>query len=89
VVLDPPYAEDDTPAVLTHLLRPGWLSEDAVVVIERASRAAPLELPEVLVLAWERRYGDTLLTVVNYTTTGNISDSTTDSPRDSPTDREG
>lgn len=86
VVLDPPYAEDDTAAVLPRLVEPGWLSDDALVVIERSFRAAPLEFPEPLVLAWERRYGDTLLTVVTFTitdsNTGNISDSPTDSPID-------
>lgn len=64
VLLDPPYGEDEPAEVLGLLVRPGWLADDAFVVVERQTGAPQLELPEPLRPAWERRYGGTLLTVV-------------------------
>ncbi len=60
---DPPYAIDDAAvsAVLQGLLEHGWLAPGAVVVVERASRGAPLRWPAGLAAARERRYGEATL----------------------------
>jgi 16S rRNA (guanine966-N2)-methyltransferase len=63
VLADPPYA---TPAaevsgVLRSLVDGGWLAPDAVLVVERSSRAADWEWPTPLVGLRERRYGEALL----------------------------
>jgi 16S rRNA (guanine966-N2)-methyltransferase len=65
VFLDPPY---DTPAravaaVLEQLAAPGWLAPGATVVVERGASGAPPTLPATWAIAWERAYGDTLLSV--------------------------
>ena len=52
---DPPYNFDDWPALL------GVLRADAVVM----ESAAPIALPEAWVVARERRYGGTLVTVAH------------------------
>jgi 16S rRNA G966 N2-methylase RsmD len=58
--LDPPYA-DPVEAALELLTIEGWLSEDATVVVERASRSGAITWP----LGWSehrrRRYGDSTL----------------------------
>jgi 16S rRNA (guanine966-N2)-methyltransferase len=58
--LDPPYALDDVRVrrVLSDLLDHGWLSEDAVVVVERATRGGAFTWPPGLVPLRERRYGE-------------------------------
>lgn len=66
VFLDPPY---DMPAaelgdVLELLAAPGWLSDQAAVVIERPATAGPHSLPSEWQVAWERPYGDTLVVLV-------------------------
>jgi 16S rRNA (guanine966-N2)-methyltransferase len=63
--LDPPY---DTPApaltrVLGRLARPGWLAPGATVVVERGTRGDRPTPPASWATAWERAYGDTLLSV--------------------------
>jgi 16S rRNA (guanine966-N2)-methyltransferase len=59
VFADPPYAV--TPAavgrVLT-LLATGWLAEDALIVIERATRSGALEWPPGYLPGKSRRYGE-------------------------------
>ncbi|HEX3900951.1 MAG TPA: 16S rRNA (guanine(966)-N(2))-methyltransferase RsmD [Mycobacteriales bacterium] len=60
VFLDPPYA-DPVDAVLVGLATGGWLAEDAVVCVERATRDAAVTWPEGLVALRSRRYGDTTL----------------------------
>jgi 16S rRNA (guanine966-N2)-methyltransferase len=61
VCCDPPYDMGD--AAVTDALGPlvhdGWLSDDAIVVVERAPGAS-LSLPG-LRMTWERRFGDTLV----------------------------
>lgn len=56
--LDPPYAMPDPElaAVLTSLVT--WLTPDAVVVVERASRGGAPLWPAALVPVKERRYGE-------------------------------
>jgi 16S rRNA (guanine966-N2)-methyltransferase len=62
VLADPPYpmAEEEITAVLS-LLCDGWLVPQALVVVERASRATPLLWPDCLAGTGHRRYGETML----------------------------
>ena len=66
VLLDPPYdaAATEVPAALAGLVRPGWLTSDARVVVETAAAAAEPVAPSGLVVRSRRRYGDTLLTTL-------------------------
>ena len=57
-LLDPPY-ELAVTGVLEALLP--WLSDDAVVAVERRSRDAPLAWPEGYAGLRTRRYGETML----------------------------
>ncbi len=63
VFLDPPYpvATTEVEQVLSSLVAHGWLHDGSLVVVERATRGAPLTWPEGLVADRERRYGETLL----------------------------
>lgn len=62
-LLDPPYAVDDgaLAAVLEALVGGRWLASDAVVVVERATRAGPPPWPGGLRADDQRAYGDTTL----------------------------
>ena len=59
VVADPPYAltEEAVRRVLT-LLQAGWLADDALVVIERATRSGPVDWPPGFLPGKSRRYGE-------------------------------
>jgi 16S rRNA (guanine966-N2)-methyltransferase len=59
VLADPPYALADAAVtrVLT-LLQGGWLADDALVVIERATRAVPPDWPPGYLPSKSRRYGE-------------------------------
>ncbi|HEY6738529.1 MAG TPA: 16S rRNA (guanine(966)-N(2))-methyltransferase RsmD, partial [Actinopolymorphaceae bacterium] len=61
VILDPPYAlpQAAVGAVLTDLAANGWLAEDAIVVVERATRDGDFVWPGGFEAEKERRYGDT------------------------------
>lgn len=63
VVADPPYAlhADALAGVLRALVSGGWLADGAVVVVERATRAAPLQWPPGIDALRERRYGEATL----------------------------
>ena len=65
VLVDPPYELPD--AEIAGWLRTaeagGWLSDDVVVVVERAARSGDFGWPEPLVAIRSRRYGDTVLHV--------------------------
>lgn len=63
VFLDPPYdlSTDDVLADLSALRRHGWLSEDAVVVVERSTRSGELIWPAGFVPARSKKYGETTL----------------------------
>ena len=63
VLADPPYATpaDEVLGVLRALTAGGWLTEEAVVVVERSSREAPWEWPTPLTGIRDRRYGEALL----------------------------
>jgi 16S rRNA (guanine(966)-N(2))-methyltransferase RsmD len=60
VFLDPPYAEP-VDATLALLTEGGWLSSEAVVCVERASRDAATSWPDGIAALRSRRYGDTTL----------------------------
>jgi 16S rRNA (guanine966-N2)-methyltransferase len=59
VFADPPYAvaEAAVTRVLT-LLEGGWLADDALVVVERATRSGPLDWPPGFLPGKSRRYGE-------------------------------
>jgi 16S rRNA (guanine966-N2)-methyltransferase len=59
VLADPPYAlaEAAVTRVLT-LLEGGWLTDGALVVIERATRSGPLDWPPGYLPSKSRRYGE-------------------------------
>jgi len=63
VFADPPYATDEAEiaAMLDALVRQGWLSPGAVVVVERSTRGEPPRWPDGLTEARGRRYGETTL----------------------------
>jgi 16S rRNA (guanine966-N2)-methyltransferase len=61
VLADPPYdlTEDALAEVLRLLVTRGWLSDDALVVVERSARSPEPRWPEGIEGAGERRYGET------------------------------
>jgi 16S rRNA (guanine966-N2)-methyltransferase len=61
VFLDPPYdvGEDALERVLSALVEQHWLSEEALVVVERSSRSPEPRWPAGLDPEGERRYGET------------------------------
>ena len=63
IFADPPY--EVTSAVLSGqlavLLEQGWLTEDALVIIERSSRTEELSWPEDPADVWSKDYGETTL----------------------------
>ena len=63
VFVDPPYATSgrELTAVLTDLVRGGWLTDDAYVVLERSRRDPGPVWPDGIEPLRERRYGETLL----------------------------
>ncbi|GGF39529.1 methyltransferase [Williamsia phyllosphaerae] len=69
VLLDPPYALDGAAvsANLSGLLAHGWLSSDAVVVVERSARSAPTEWPAGLESYLSRTYGETRVDIATVT----------------------
>ena len=59
VFADPPYAM--TTAAVTRvltLLADGWLADDALVVVERATRSGPVHWPPGYLPGKSRRYGE-------------------------------
>jgi 16S rRNA (guanine966-N2)-methyltransferase len=60
VFLDPPYGKGFVPPSLKALRDGGWLSEDALLVIEEAAEAE-IDVPEGFVALERRRFGDTQL----------------------------
>jgi 16S rRNA (guanine966-N2)-methyltransferase len=63
VFADPPYVYPDArlARVLDALAKPGWLAEDALIVVERASRAAEPRWAAGIALVTQRRYGEGML----------------------------
>jgi 16S rRNA (guanine966-N2)-methyltransferase len=66
VFLDPPYGttRGEVARVLAALDESGWLAGGATIVVERPAEAGPVPAPESWETAWERAYGDTLVTVL-------------------------
>jgi 16S rRNA (guanine966-N2)-methyltransferase len=62
VFADPPYAmaDPDVTSMLEALRDNGWLAPGALVVVERASRAAPLRWPPGYQTDRARRYGEAM-----------------------------
>ncbi|HWB66963.1 MAG TPA: 16S rRNA (guanine(966)-N(2))-methyltransferase RsmD [Mycobacteriales bacterium] len=60
VYVDPPYS-DPVEATLSRLAAGDWLSPDALVVVERASRDDDLRWPDGLQPLRARKYGDSTL----------------------------
>ncbi len=56
--LDLPYGRDLATRALACLVGGGWLAEGALILVEEGAEA-PLVLPEGVVEAERRRYGDT------------------------------
>ncbi len=61
VFLDPPYDLDEDRLAEVLALLVAWLDADALVVVERSSRAPEPRWPDGLVLLDERRHGETRL----------------------------
>jgi 16S rRNA (guanine966-N2)-methyltransferase len=64
VFADPPYAlaDADLGTVLAALATPGWLAQDAFVVVERSTRGAVPPWPEAFITPGRgRRYGEGVL----------------------------
>lgn len=61
VLCDPPYADETTDEVLAALTAPGWLAEDALVLVERDARSTPPLWPAAWQAQPARRYGETVL----------------------------
>jgi len=59
VFADPPYAvTDEAVAKVLALLADGWLADDALVVVERATRSGPFDWPPGYAEGKSRRYGE-------------------------------
>lgn len=63
VFLDPPYAlpAADVAGLLTELAAHGWLADDALAVVERATRDAAFAWPAGFAEIRSRRYGEATL----------------------------
>ncbi len=61
VFMDPPYGMALGEAALQSALEGGWLAPDAVLVWEAST---PPTLPEGFTLLDQRRYGETLVTIL-------------------------
>ena len=64
VFLDPPYGRDMGQKALTVAAAGGWLAIDAMIVWEEA---APMQAPEGFALEDHRKYGDTHVTLLEFT----------------------
>jgi 16S rRNA (guanine966-N2)-methyltransferase len=64
VVLDPPYGRDMGQKALMVAARGGWLAKGAMIVWEEA---APMQPPEGFELEDNRKYGDTHVTLLEFT----------------------
>ncbi|WEH39464.1 16S rRNA (guanine(966)-N(2))-methyltransferase RsmD [Streptomyces sp. NBC_01218] len=63
VFLDPPYVvtDDDLREILLTLRTRGWLGEDALVTVERATRGGEFDWPDGYEPLRSRRYGEATL----------------------------
>lgn len=60
VFLDPPYAvtDDDLREILLTLRAGGWLTDDALVTVERSTRGGEFSWPDDFEVLRSRRYGE-------------------------------
>ncbi|GAA0693638.1 16S rRNA (guanine(966)-N(2))-methyltransferase RsmD [Kitasatospora atroaurantiaca] len=60
VFLDPPYAvtDDEVREMLITLLAGGWITDDALVTVERSTRGGEFGWPEGFEVLRSRRYGE-------------------------------
>lgn len=63
IFLDPPYELNSArlSSQLVTLLEQGWITDDALVVVERSSRTEDLSWPEDPADVWTKNYGETML----------------------------
>lgn len=63
IFLDPPYelSSDRLSEQLSTLLEKGWLTDDALVVVERSARTEELTWPDDPADVWSKSYGETVL----------------------------
>jgi 16S rRNA (guanine(966)-N(2))-methyltransferase RsmD len=66
VFLDPPYGAEEKERILEGLHRFALLKERARIVFEHAKKDALACVPAGFAVEGERRYGDTMLTFLNY-----------------------
>lgn len=64
IFLDPPYGKSLGEAALTSALSQGWLAPDATILWEES---APVHPPQGFALLDQRRYGDTWVTLLEWT----------------------
>ena len=63
IFLDPPYGKGLGEAALASCIAGGWIAPDALIVWEESASATPLA-PAGLSILDQRRYGDTLVTLL-------------------------
>ncbi len=61
--LDPPYGKQLAEPALIALRNGGWLSPQALIIVEEAAEAA-LDIPEGFTLLEQRAYGDTQIVIL-------------------------
>lgn len=66
VFIDPPYSKSLGEKALQSAIEGGWLSEDAICVWEE-SAAAEITMPDKTELLDTRKYGDTIIRIVQVT----------------------
>jgi 16S rRNA (guanine966-N2)-methyltransferase len=66
VFCDPPYGRDLAPAALSSASAGGWLTDDALVVVEEAGSACPA-LPQGFEELERRTYGETVVILARHT----------------------
>ena len=65
VLLDPPYDLPDLGQTMSKVARSGLIAERGLVVLEHSKRTDANERYDTLELGFQRRYGDTVLSVYN------------------------
>lgn len=65
VFLDPPYGKGFATSALTSAIGGGWLSNNAIVVVEEDADAA-IDWPDSLQVLDQRTYGRTAITILKY-----------------------
>lgn len=76
VFIDPPYELPGSAIadVLASLAANGWLTEAALIVIERATRSTITELPQGFTFLVHKKYGETRIELLEFTTSAEAFD---------------